>query len=129
VNVGALALLGLRDFAAFCRQRKGASTIRTLLDLQAERRPEMIEISVRADAFCHTMVRSLVGALVAVGSGRRDRDWLAELTNLGMRDPAVRVMPPHGLTLEAVGYPPVDQLALRAEQARHRRVTPATADD
>jgi tRNA pseudouridine38-40 synthase len=129
VNVGASALLGLRDFAAFCRQRKGASTIRTLLDLQAERRPEMIEISVRADAFCHTMVRSLVGALVAVGSGRRDLDWLAELTNLGMRDPAVRVMPPHGLTLEAVGYPPVDQLALRAEQARHRRVTPATADD
>jgi tRNA pseudouridine38-40 synthase len=126
VNAGASALLGLRDFAAFCRQREGASTIRTLLDLQAERRPEMIEITVRADAFCHSMVRSLVGALVAVGSGRRDVDWLTEVTDLGVRDPAVRVMPPHGLTLEDVGYPPVDQLGVRAKQARNRRVTPAT---
>jgi tRNA pseudouridine38-40 synthase len=126
VNAGASALLGLRDFAAFCRQREGASTIRTLLDLQAERQPEMIEITVRADAFCHSMVRSLVGALVAVGSGRRDVDWLTEVTDLGVRDSAVRVMPPHGLTLEDVGYPPVDQLAVRAEQARNRRMTPAT---
>ncbi len=94
VNAGAPALLGLRDFAAFCRQREGASTIRTLLDLHAERRPEMIEITVRADAFCHSMVRSLVGALVAVGSGRRDLDWLAKLTDLGVRDSAVQVMPP-----------------------------------
>lgn len=131
LNAGVPALLGLRDFAAFCRQREGASTIRTLLDLHAERRPEMIEITVRADAFCHSMVRSLVGALVAVGSGRRDLDWLAEVTALGVREPAVKVMPPHGLTLEDVGYPPVDQLAVRAEQARNRRVMTATvsADD
>lgn len=131
LNAGVPALLGLRDFAAFCRQREGASTIRTLLDLHAERRPEMIEITVRADAFCHSMVRSLVGALVAVGSGRRDLDWLAEVTALGVREPAVKVMPPHGLTLEDVGYPPVDQLAVRAEQARNRRVVTATvsADD
>lgn len=122
LNAGVPALLGLRDFAAFCRQREGASTIRTLLDLHAERRPEMIEITVRADAFCHSMVRSLVGALVAVGSGRRDLDWIAEVTALGVREPAVKVMPPHGLTLEDVGYPPVDQLAVRAEQARNRRV-------
>ena len=122
LNAGVPALLGLRDFAAFCRQREGASTIRTLLDLHAERRPEMIEITVRADAFCHSMVRSLVGALVAVGSGRRDLDWLADVTALGVREPAVKVMPPHGLTLEDVGYPPVDQLAVRAEQARNRRV-------
>jgi tRNA pseudouridine38-40 synthase len=131
VNAGASGLLGLRDFAAFCRQRQGASTIRTLLDLHATRRPEMIEITVRADAFCHSMVRSLVGALVAVGSGRRDLDWLAEVTDLGVRDPAVTVMPPHGLTLEEVGYPPDDQLAVRAVEARNRRVTPAmaSADD
>ena len=126
VNAGAPALLGLRDFAAFCRQREGASTIRTLLDLHAERRPEMIEITVRADAFCHSMVRSLVGALVAVGSGRRDLGWLAQLTDLGVRDSEVHVMPPSGLTLEEVGYPPDDQVAVRAEQARNRRVTPGT---
>lgn len=127
VNAGASGLLGLRDFAAFCRQRQGASTIRTLLDLHATRRPEMIEITVRADAFCHSMVRSLVGALVAVGSGRRDLDWLADVTDVGARDPAVTVMPPHGLTLEEVGYPPDDQLAERAVAARSRRVTSAMA--
>ena len=127
VNAGAPALVGLRDFAAFCRQHQGASTIRTLLDLHAERRPEMIEITVRADAFCHSMVRSLAGALVAVGSGRRDLDWLTELTQLRVRDSRVHVMPPHGLTLEEVGYPPDDQLAVRAEEARNRRVAPAMA--
>jgi tRNA pseudouridine38-40 synthase len=131
VNAGAPALLGLRDFAAFCRQHEGASTIRTLLDLRAERRPEMIEITVRADAFCHSMVRSLVGALVAVGSGRRNLDWLAEVTERGVRDSRVHVMPAHGLTLEEVGYPPDDQLTARVQQARNRRVAPAmvSADD
>jgi tRNA pseudouridine38-40 synthase len=131
MNAGAAGFLGLRDFAAFCRQHEGASTIRTLLDLRAERRPEMIEITVRADAFCHSMVRSLVGALVAVGSGRRNLDWLAEVTELGERDSRVHVMPPHGLTLEEVGYPPDDQLAVRAGEARNRRAAPAmvSADD
>ena len=71
-------LLGLHDFAAFCRRREGATTIRTLLDLGAERVAAgplagVVEVTVRADAFCHSMVRSLVGALVAVADGRRDR--------------------------------------------------------
>jgi tRNA pseudouridine38-40 synthase len=121
MNAAAPALLGLHDFAAFCRQRQGASTIRTLLNLSAERRHDIVEITVRADAFCHSMVRSIVGALVAVGSGRRDIRWLAEVVDHAVRNPSVTVMPAHGLTLEEVGYPPDDQLAGRAQAARSRR--------
>jgi tRNA pseudouridine38-40 synthase len=121
MNAAAPALLGLHDFAAFCRQREGASTIRTLLNLSAERRHEIVEITVRADAFCHSMARSVVGALVAIGAGRHDIRWLAEVIDHVVRDPSVTVMPAHGLTLEEVGYPPDDQLASRAQAARNRR--------
>jgi tRNA pseudouridine38-40 synthase len=121
MRTAAPCLLGLRDFAAFCRQRPGATTVRTLLELDVGRNRNAVEISVRADAFCHSMVRSLAGALVAVGSGRRDLDWLRRITAAAVRDPAVTVMPARGLTLEEVGYPPDDQLAARAEQARTRR--------
>jgi tRNA pseudouridine38-40 synthase len=121
MRTAAPSLLGLRDFAAFCRQRPGATTLRTLLELGVVRTRNAIEITVRADAFCHAMVRSLVGALVALGSGRRDLAWLKRIAAAAVRDPAVTVMPARGLTLEEVGYPPDDQLAARALQARTRR--------
>ena len=60
---------------------------------------------MRADAFCHSMVRCLVGALVEVGSGRRTVDWLTGVTDAAVRDSEVPVLPAHGLTLEEVGYP------------------------
>jgi tRNA pseudouridine38-40 synthase len=116
------ALVGLHDFASFCRQREGATTIRTLLDLDWARRPDgVVEATVRADAFCHSMVRSLVGCLLAVGEGRRPVDWPAEVLAAGRRDAAVAVAPAHGLTLEEVGYPPDDELAARTEVTRARR--------
>jgi tRNA pseudouridine38-40 synthase len=116
-------LLGLHEFAAFCRRREGATTIRTLLDLRAERVPAgplagVVEVTVRADAFCHSMVRSLVGALVAVAEGRRDAAWLAGLLDASARDSSVPVLPARGLTLEEVGYPADDALAARADEAR-----------
>lgn len=122
-------LLGLRDFAAFCRPREGATTIRTLLDCTAERRAEgpgagTVEITVRADAFCHSMVRSLVGALAAVGTGQRDLDWLRSVRDTTTRQSSIQVMPAHGLTLEEVGYPPDEELAARAGAARAVRVLP-----
>jgi tRNA pseudouridine38-40 synthase len=126
MNAAGATLLGLHDFAAFCRRREGATTIRTLLELGG-RRVEVgplagtLEFVVRADAFCHSMVRSLVGALVAVGSGRHDLDWLAQITAAGLRHPSVEVMPAAGLTLEEVSYPPVDELAARARQSRSMR--------
>ena len=122
-------LLGLHDFAAFCRAREGATTVRELQHLSAERTPAgHIEITVRADAFCHSMVRSLVGALVEVGSGRRDAAWLAALLDAGQRSGDVPVMPARGLVLEEVGYPPADRLAARATEARARRELPTEED-
>ncbi|MFZ1411001.1 MAG: tRNA pseudouridine(38-40) synthase TruA [Micropruina sp.] len=119
-------LLGLQNFAAFCRHREGATTIRQLLALQAVRAPSgPVEITVRADAFCHSMVRSLVGALVAVGTGQRDTDWLVELLRRRVRAGEINVMPAHGLVLEEVGYPADDQLAQRAAQARSTRTMEA----
>lgn len=116
------ALLGLHDFAAFCRVREGATTIRQLLELEATRTPSgVIEVTVRADAFCHSMVRSLVGALADVGAGRRTAGWLEELLQRRVRAGEITVMPPHGLVLEQVGYPPDDQLAQRAAEARATR--------
>jgi tRNA pseudouridine38-40 synthase len=114
-------LLGLHDFAAFCKQREGATTVRTLLGLSWTREEEVVTGLVRADAFCHHMVRSLVGCLVAVGEGRRTPGWPAEVLAAGVRDPAVTVVPPHGLTLEEVGYPPDHELAARADEARAQR--------
>ena len=122
-NDEAGALLGLRDFGAFCRGREGASTIRTLFELTARRiasgpMADVIECTVRADAFCHSIVRSLVGALVAIGTGRRDHEWLAGVTERSVRDSTIMVMPAHGLTLEEVGYPADHELATRALEAR-----------
>lgn len=113
---------GLRDFAPFCRPREGATTIRELRELSALRRPDgVVEIWLTADAFCHSMVRSLVGALTAVGGGRRSLPWLEEVAAFPRRHSDVLVMPAHGLTLEAVGYPAENLLAERAEQARNIR--------
>jgi tRNA pseudouridine38-40 synthase len=126
LNGEAAALIGLRDFGAFCRRREGASTIRTLLELTGRRVPSgpmagVIECTVRADAFCHSMVRSLVGALVAVATGRRDHEWLAGVTEGEARDSTIKVMPAAGLTLEEVGYPADHELAMRALEARAMR--------
>jgi tRNA pseudouridine38-40 synthase len=123
MNEAGVHLLGLHDFASFCKQREGATTVRTLLDLAWVREGDVLTGTVRADAFCHHMVRSLVGALMAVGEGRRPVAWPGEVLAATVRDPAVTVVRPHGLTLEEVRYPPDAELAGRADQARARRGT------
>lgn len=122
MNAATEPLLGEHDFAAFCKKREGATTIRTLLALSSERRDDgVLETTVRADAFCHSMVRSLMGALVAVGERRFAPDWTETLLASAVRDARVRVMPAHGLVLEEVVYPPDEALAARASEARHHR--------
>ncbi|WP_370893827.1 tRNA pseudouridine(38-40) synthase TruA [Janibacter sp. GXQ6167] len=121
----AQGLLGLRDFAAFCKRRAGATTVRTLIDYSWWRRDDgLVEARVIADAFCHSMVRALVGAVIPVGERRESARWPAEVMAAGARDPRVKVMPAHGLSLEEVGYPADHELAARAEQARARRELP-----
>ncbi|MCU1621819.1 MAG: hypothetical protein JWL79_664 [Frankiales bacterium] len=114
-------LLGLHDFAAFCRRREGATTVRTLLQLDWAREDALVA-TVRADAFCHSMVRSLIGALLSVGEGRRTPDWPSMLLTAGARASDVAVAPPHGLTLVRVEYPPDDQLLARQSVTRNRRL-------
>jgi tRNA pseudouridine38-40 synthase len=114
-------LLGEQDFAAFCRRREGATTIRTLLALDVARSGSVIEISASADAFCHSPVRSLVGALLAVGEGRRVPEWPGGLLGRSERASDVPVAPAHGLTLVRVDYPPDDELAARTTVTRARR--------
>ena len=122
MNAASAILLGEHDFAAFCRKREGATTIRTLVEFCWARRSDGIVVGdVVADAFCHNMVRSLVGALLAVGDGRRTVTWPAEVLADRRRHPAVVVVPPHGLTLEEVGYPPEPHWAARAATARALR--------
>ena len=81
----------------------------------------MLVATVQADAFCHSMVRSLMGALIAVGEGRQPVEWPASLLSLDVRSSGVLVAPPQGLTLEAVEYPPDDQLAARQQVTRNPR--------
>ncbi|MEI5102145.1 tRNA pseudouridine(38-40) synthase TruA [Streptomyces sp. PmtG] len=126
MNEAARALLGEHDFAAYCKRREGATTIRTLQELRWERRPDgVLEATVRADAFCHNMVRSLVGAMLFVGDGHRPPDWPGKVLAAGVRDSAVHVVRPHGLTLEEVGYPADELLAARSAEARNKRSLPA----
>jgi tRNA pseudouridine38-40 synthase len=121
MNAAAVGLLGEHDFAAFCKKREGATTIRELRRLEWTRGDDGILVAtVIADAFCHSMVRALVGALLAVGDGRREVEWPARVLAAGVRDSGVHVAPAHGLCLEEVAYPPDEDLA--AQAARTRRV-------
>jgi tRNA pseudouridine38-40 synthase len=122
MNAAAGACLGEHDFAAFCRSRDGATTIRELLRLDWHRAaPGLCVGTVVADAFCHNMVRALTGALLSVGEGSRPAEWPGQVLAAGQRDPAVRVAPPHGLCLEEVGYPPPAEMAGRAAATRRVR--------
>ncbi|MCZ2848376.1 tRNA pseudouridine(38-40) synthase TruA [Modestobacter sp. VKM Ac-2978] len=121
MQTAARLLLGQQDFAAFCRRREGATTIRTLLALDVERDGDLVEIRASADAFCHSMVRSLVGALGAVGEGRRPVEWPSSLLARSERANDVPVAPAGGLTLLRVDYPDDAGLAARALVTRAKR--------
>ena len=132
MTLAASALIGLRDFAAFCRPREGASTVRDLQALSVRRVDDEVQIDVTADAFCHSMVRALVGSLISVGELRVPVGRPAALQAAGERSAEIHVAAAHGLTLLAVDYPPVAELAARAKITRaHRGVgdSPGSPDD
>ena len=115
-------LLGLHDFAAFCRPRPGATTIRDLQRLDWVAEGDLLTAYVSADAFCWSMVRSLIGALLAVGEGRREPDWCATLLTADHRSSDFATAPARGLTLIAVDYPPDGELADRIAVTRDLRI-------
>lgn len=124
----AAQLLGERDFAAFCKSREGATTIRTLKQLDVRRiTPGQVCFYVAADAFCHSMVRCLVGALTEIGRGKRDANWLASRLDTGSRSAEIPLAPPQGLTLVGVDYPPTPTaLMLRQQETRQKRTLDKT---
>ena len=116
------ALEGEHDFVAFCRRKEHATTIRTVSEFSWRRRDDGILVAtVKADAFCQQMVRSFVGAMLAVGEGRRPVGWPASLLSATQRSSQVLVAPAHGLTLREVGYPPESEYAAQAEATRRMR--------
>ncbi|MFE7975415.1 tRNA pseudouridine(38-40) synthase TruA [Streptomyces shenzhenensis] len=122
MDAAAKSLIGEHDFAAYAKRREGATTVREILAFGVRRRTDgIVEIEVRADAFCHNQVRSMVGALLFVGDGHRGVEWPRKVLDAGVRDSAVHVVRPHGLTLEEVAYPADELLAERQSQARRVR--------
>jgi tRNA pseudouridine38-40 synthase len=122
----ATALVGLHDFAAFCKARPHATTIRELQefswrDASTPEEPHLYEAHVVADAFCWSMVRSLVGACLVVGEGRRDVSLIDVLLAQDHRSSIIPVAPARGLSLTGVDYPGADELAARAAVTRDRR--------
>ena len=119
MNTAGQALVGEHDFAALCKPREGGSTVRRILDLAWTRDDGgFAQMTIGADAFCHSLVRSVVGVLVPVGDGRKPTEWPAEVVAARARDPHVTVMPPHGLVLDEVRYPADADLAARQEITR-----------
>ena len=124
MQAASLALVGLHDYASFCRPKDGATTIREVRSITINRNKKagnVVEVELVADAFCHNMVRAIVGALIAAGGGRVGPDQVAATLARRSRVGSFKVQPPHGLTLIEVGYPPKNQLAAQAEQAKNMR--------
>ncbi len=124
MQAAALELYGLNDFAAFCKPRPFATTIRNLRQVTVRRRTDenqVIEVELLADAFCHNMVRSIVGALIAVGEGRADRQVIASKLASGSREGSFKVVSPRGLTLMEIGYPEPALMAQQVENAKALR--------
>lgn len=118
--------MGLRDFRAFCKERDGTTTIRELREISVKRRPNgVIDIEVEADAFCHNMVRSVVGALMSAGSGRTTAKEVRKALKGQRNEHAYKVQAPQGLTLIKISYPAKSKLGAQAELTQRMR----TLDD
>ena len=125
MQVAAQALCGEHDFLPFAKPREGATTVRTLHSFTISRpHPGIVQAMIRADAFCHSQVRFMMGALIEIGRGKYDPTWIGELLAAGVRDQRVPLADGRGLTLWEVAYPPADQYALQAQKAKVVRTLP-----
>jgi len=124
LNAAARLLIGEHDYAAYCRHKENATTIREITRLDWRRDPDGILLcTVQADAFCQSMVRSLVGAMLFAGDGRKEVDWPGSLLTMRERASAVAVAPAHGLALVEVGYPDdPDEFERQSDRTRRMRV-------
>jgi tRNA pseudouridine38-40 synthase len=119
LNEGSAKLLGLHNFLSFCKPREGSTTVRELQRFEFSRGPDgVIAVTVQADAFCHNMVRALVGSALYVGEGQERPEWLHERLLARKRDARSVLAAPHPLVFEEVAYPSDDELLARAELTR-----------
>lgn len=125
IQVAAQALCGEHDFLPFAKPREGATTVRTLHSFNISRPHDgIVQAMIRADAFCHSQVRFMMGALIEIGRGKYQPNWIGELLAAGVRDQRVPLADGRGLTLWEVAYPPADQYALQAQKAKVVRTLP-----
>ena len=125
MQVAAQALCGEHDFLPFAKPREGATTVRTLHSFMVSRPyPGIVQAMIRADAFCHSQVRFMMGALIEIGRGKYQPNWIGELLAAGVRDQRVPLADGRGLTLWEVAYPPEDEYALQAQKAKVVRTLP-----
>lgn len=122
LNQASQTLIGTHDFFAFCKERPFSTTIRDVHKLEWHRNSEgYVVMTIRADAFCHSMVRSVVGALLPIGDGRKPIEWTKQLLNQESKTSHVQTMEPFPLVLEEVGYPTDSELLSRQGQTRAKR--------
>lgn len=125
MQVAAQALCGEHDFLPFAKPREGATTVRTLHSFNISRPGAgIVQAMIRADAFCHSQVRFMMGALIEIGRGKYEPNWVGELLAAGVRDQRVPLADGRGLTLWEVAYPPEDEYALQAQKAKVVRTLP-----
>src|SRR5450830_502898 len=123
MNQASQLLLGQNNFAAFCKFRESATTIRTLETFSWVRDDDgYLVAELVADAFCYSMVRNLVGAAVCVGDGRFPASWVTDVLNNRERISDSLVFPARGLTFRQVDYPSNEELVARSEMTIRRRV-------
>lgn len=121
---GANEFIGLHDFNSFCKARVGATTIRNMKSIKISRNPELggvIEIELIADAFCHNMVRAIVGGLIAVAQGSAEKSEITHALKVAQKRAPFKVATPEGLTLVEIGYPADDKLEEQAAITRKKR--------
>ena len=121
MNKASKELIGLNDFYAFCKTRKGSTTIRNLIKFNWTRKSDYVICEVIADAFCYSMVRGLVAAVVQVGEGKRDFSWPKEIMLKGKKITDLNVVSANALVLEEVTYPHSSKLKEQYEITRRMR--------
>ena len=104
MQVVAEAIVGEHDFSSFCRSVEGRSNVRRVEETKLIESKGLLEFWIRANAFCHQMVRSIVGYMYDVGRGFSSEDDVETVIEAGDRSAVATVAPPHGLTLWEVGY-------------------------
>jgi tRNA pseudouridine38-40 synthase len=124
MNDASKALIGLHDFSAFCKKREGATTLRTLMKFEwTETADGLIKVELEADAFCYSMVRGLIGAVLAIGEGKFDKAWLENYLAGREREAHVFAAPALGLTMVDVNYPDASEYANRIGETLQVRDT------